>query len=105
MSDRITSRLVALSEELAELRTELDIAREQLVFFGDVLEERRVEMLVAETPLAAREHRIALENRDRMAAVVAEAEARAAALAEERDRLLDALSGANPAPTGPRTTF
>ncbi|MBI4260647.1 MAG: hypothetical protein HY658_08785 [Actinobacteria bacterium] len=93
MTDLVLRRLTAISDELSRARTELDILREQLAHYEGVLDERRIEMLVAETPLAAREHRIAAADRERIARIVGELESTVRALLDERDGLLDRLAG------------
>ncbi|HYU58115.1 MAG TPA: hypothetical protein VEO00_08715 [Actinomycetota bacterium] len=89
---QVKSRLVAVSEEMDRARSEIEILREQLRFQEDVLEETRVRLLVAETPLADREFRIASDDHRRIERVLQDAEGTLAALAEEQDRLLAALS-------------
>jgi hypothetical protein len=92
MSDHATRRLSAISQEMARLRTEVSILREQLAFQADVLEEARVRSLVAETPVAEREFRLAEGDHRRIERAILDAERFVAELAAERDRLLDAMS-------------
>jgi hypothetical protein len=92
MTTDVKRRLSLLAEEIARLRTEVAILREQLEFQTDVLEEARVRSLVAETPLADREFRQAAGDHRRIERAVLEAERTLAELAADRDRLLDALS-------------
>jgi hypothetical protein len=92
MSYLITRRLTAIADEIARSRTELSIMREQLAFQAGVLEERTIEMLVAETPLAGGEHRIASQDHSRVARLVRELEGTIEALTAEQDRLLDRLA-------------
>ncbi|MCA1727635.1 MAG: hypothetical protein LC722_08310 [Actinobacteria bacterium] len=91
MTGNVKRRLSSLSDEIADVRTELSILREQLAFQGSVLEESRVRMLVAETPLADREFQVAAEDHRRIERLVAEQETLLAALVEERERLLTTL--------------
>jgi hypothetical protein len=87
-------RLSSLSDEIARARTELSILREQLAFQDAVLEEARVRMLVAETPLADREFQVASDDHRRIDRLVGEQETLIAALVEEQDKLLLALAEA-----------
>jgi hypothetical protein len=91
MTRNIQRRLRSLSEEISELRAELGILAEQLAFQRDVMEDSRVRALVAETPLADREFRVATEDFRRIERVSEEGTARLAGLLEERDRLLGEL--------------
>ncbi len=82
-----------LSDRLERARQELRIADEQLLFQADVVEDTRTRMLVAETPIADGEYRVAqrdydllLRERDRVKAQIADLQA-------EQDRLLDRLLG------------
>jgi hypothetical protein len=87
----VKRRLSSLSDEIARVRTELSILREQLAFQDGVLEEARVRMLVAETPLADREFQIAADDHRRIERLVGDQETLLAALVEEQERLLAAL--------------
>jgi hypothetical protein len=91
MTKNIERRLRSLSDEIAALRAELTVLGEQLVFQHDVMEESRVKALVAETPLADREFRIAEDDFRRIQRVLDEANSRNQTLREEQDRLLGAL--------------
>jgi hypothetical protein len=91
MTRNIERRLRSLSEEISGLRAELGILGEQLAFQHDVMEDTRVRALVAETPLADRELRIASEDFRRIERVTEEARSRFEGLLEERDRLLGEL--------------
>jgi hypothetical protein len=92
MTSHVKRRLSSLSDEIARARTELSILREQLAFQDGVLEEARVRMLVAETPLADREFQVAADDHRRIERSVAEQEMVIAKLLEEQDRLLAALA-------------
>ena len=92
MNAHLTRRLSAITEEMARLRTELSILREQLAFQAGVVDEARVRSLVAETPVADREYRVAEGDHRRIERATLEAERSLAELTAERDRLLDAMS-------------
>jgi hypothetical protein len=91
MTRNIERRLRSLSDEILELRAEFGILGEQLAFQRDVMEDTRVRALVAETPLADREFRIASEDLKRIERVTEEVRSRMAGLVEEQDRLLEEL--------------
>jgi hypothetical protein len=91
MTKNIERRLRSLSDEIAVLRAELTVLGEQLVFQHDVMEDSRVKALVAETPLADREFRIAEDDFRRIQRVLDDANSRLQALREEQDQLLGAL--------------
>jgi hypothetical protein len=91
MTGNVKRRLSSLSDEISDVRTELSILREQLAFQDSILQEARVRMLVAETPLADREFQVAAEDHRRIERLVAEQETLLAALVDERERLLTAL--------------
>ena len=88
ISKTIHRRLTVISQELDALRDEGAILAEQLAFAHDVVEESRLRALVAETPLAERDLRIAGEDLRRIARVMADVERQAARLRQEQDRLL-----------------
>jgi len=96
MTGQARRRLQALGDDIDRARTELEILREQLLFQAEVLEDARVRMLVAETPIADREFRVAEQDHGRVQRLVAEAERDIDELLAERDRLLEGLG----APTG-----
>ncbi len=91
MTGNVKRRLTSLSDEISGVRTELAILREQLMFQEGVLEEARVRMLVAETPLADREFQVAADDHRRIERLVAEQETVLAALVAEQERLLAVL--------------
>jgi hypothetical protein len=88
MTKNIERRLRSLSDEINALRAELAILAEQLAFQRDVMEDTRVRALVAETPLADREFRVASEDLRRIDRVLEDGRERLSALLEERDQLL-----------------
>jgi hypothetical protein len=81
-------RLVAISQELTALHDEGAILAEQLAFAHDVVDENRLRALVAETPLADRDLRVASDDLRRIERVVADLERRVGRLRQEQDRLL-----------------
>ena len=89
----IQKSLAEVGERLAKAREELRIAEEQLLFQMDVVEETKTRMLVAETPLADREYRIARDDYERLQRQRDDAQAEITALQSEQDRLLDRMLG------------
>src|SRR5207253_4465444 len=65
MTRNIERRLLSLSGEISAVRDETGILQEQLAFQGEVVDDARVRALVAETPIADREFRIASEDHQR----------------------------------------
>lgn len=90
---RIEKSLVDLGDRLAKAREELRIVEEQLLYQMDVLEEAKTRMLVAETPLADREFRIARDDHERLVRQRDEMTASVVELQSEQDRLLDRMLG------------
>ncbi len=91
----IRKSMAQIGDRLVKAREDLRIVEEQILFQMDVVEDAKVRMLVAETPIADREYRIAqddhqrmLKERDRVSAEIAE-------LQREQDRLLDRMLTAN----------
>ena len=91
MTRNLERRLLSLSGEISSLKAEVAILDEQLAFQQDVMEDTRVRALVAETPLADREFRVAADDLRRIQRVSEDARTRMAALMEEQDRLLGEL--------------
>jgi len=91
MTRHIERRLRALAEEMTSLRAELGVLGEQLAFQQDVVQDARVRALVAETPLADRELRVASEDLRRIQRALDEAATRLQGLLTEQDRLLAEL--------------
>jgi hypothetical protein len=81
-----------IGDRLAKAREELRIIEEQMFFQMDVLEEANTRMVVSETPLADREHRIAREDHARLERERAKVLADIDELKREQDRLLDLLA-------------
>ena len=92
----ISKSLSQLGDRLTRAREDLRIVEEQLLFQMDVLEEAKTRMLVAETPLADREYRIAREDHDRLVEERARVTAEIAELQQEQDRLLDRMLATPP---------
>jgi len=92
MSRRLTERrLTDVSERLKRLRAELQVIDEQLLFLADEADEARLRALVAETPLADKDHRDAQKHADAMARQRASIVASIAELEKSQDELLDRL--------------
>ena len=85
--------LSSLGDELDRARQELGIVEEQILFQMDVAEEERTRMLVAETPLAERNYRIARDDLERMQKERRRISADIDRLRVEQDRLLDRMLG------------
>ena len=90
---RIQTTLSELSDQLGRAREELRILEEQILFQNDVLDEAKTRMLVAETPLADREYRIARDDLRRMEAERGRIRSSIVELQREQDRLLDRMLG------------
>lgn len=52
----IQRRLTDAHERLVRARTELDLLDEQLIVVNEIADDARVQALVAETPVASRDH-------------------------------------------------
>ncbi len=91
MTRNLERRLLTLSGEISTLRAEIAILDEQLAFQQNVMEDTRVRALVAETPLADREFRVASDDLRRIQRVTEDARTRLRALLEDQDRLLGEL--------------
>jgi hypothetical protein len=92
MSKRIVEKhLSASAERLRRLRGELAVVDEQLAFLAEAADDTRLRALVAETPLADREHSEARRHADAMAAQRARLVASIARLESSQDQLLDRL--------------
>ena len=87
----IEKSLAELGARLARAREELRIVEEQILFQTDVLEEAKTRMLVSETPIAEKEHRIARDDLERLTRQRHRAEAQIAELRSAQDRLLDRM--------------
>ena len=87
----IERRLVDVSQRLKRAREELAVADEQLAFFVEAADEARLKALVAETPVADREHHEAQKHADAMNRTRASVATTIAKLEREQDELLDRL--------------
>ncbi|HEX2051234.1 MAG TPA: hypothetical protein VHJ34_11485 [Actinomycetota bacterium] len=90
----IHKSLADVNGRLTRAREELRIVEEQLLYQMDVVEEARTRMLVAETPLADREFRIARDDLDRLARQRRDVASLIEDLRVEQDRLLDRMLNA-----------
>ena len=81
-----------IGERLAKARDELSVLEEQLFFQIDVLEEAKTRMVVAETPLAEREYKVARDDHARLERERAKVLEAIEELKREQDRLLDLLA-------------
>jgi chromosome segregation ATPase len=91
MNDHLKERLIGITAEIERIRTELGSLEERRSDHRRLLERRRAQMLVAETPLADHEYRLARLDHNRVEARVEELEAELLSLDEERDRMLGLL--------------
>lgn len=92
----VQKSLAQLGDKIAKARNDLRIIEEQILFQMDVVEETKTRMVVAETPLAEREHQIANEDYHRMQKERDRVIAEIADLKAEQDRLLDLMLATNP---------
>lgn len=92
----IERSLAEIGDRLNKARNDLRIVEEQLLFQMDVVEETKTRMLVAETPIADREYRIARDDYDRMVRQREEVNREIAELQREQDRFLDRMLGNTP---------
>lgn len=89
----VEKRLSQSAERLKQLRAELVVVDEQLLFLADAADEARLRALVSETPLADKEHRDAQKHADAMNRRKAEILTSIADLVRTQDELLDRLMG------------
>lgn len=88
---RVREQLARVQEDLKRVRAEERVLAEQVAHLSEVADAAETRHLVAQTPLADREWRVARTDRDRHAALLDEARHEADRLLAERDRLLDQL--------------
>ena len=88
----VERRLTDSSERLKRLRTEIEVAKEQLDALAEAADDARLRALVSETPQAVQEHREAQRHADAMTRHVQELTAEVQALERSQDELLDRLS-------------
>jgi hypothetical protein len=89
----VEKRLSQSAERIKQLRAELVVVDEQLVFLADAADEARLRALVSETPLADKEHREAQKHAEAMSRRKAEIVTSIADLVRTQDELLDRLMG------------
>ena len=87
----VERRLSESAERLKRLRTELAVVEEQLAFLADAADETRLRALVAETPVADKEHREAQKHADAMARHRADLLTQVSDVERTQDELLDRL--------------
>ncbi|MDQ3877998.1 MAG: hypothetical protein M3290_06580 [Actinomycetota bacterium] len=87
----IEKTLADLNQKLVQAQADLKIVEEQLLYQMDVVEETKTRALVAETPLAEREYRIARDDCARLQQQREEGLKTIADLKSEQDRLLDRM--------------
>jgi hypothetical protein len=87
----VEKRLFQAAERLKQLRAELKVADEQLLFLNEAADEARLRALVSETPLADREHREAQKHAEAMSRHRAQLASNILDLERVQDELLDRL--------------
>ena len=88
---RIREQLRRVQEDLKRVRRNERVLAEQVAHFSDLADDAETRHLVAQTPLADREWRVARADRDRHATLLDETRRERDGLLAERDRLLDRL--------------
>lgn len=88
----LISKLRALSEEEAKIRTDLSIASEQLVFLQEVADDAETRKVVSETPLADREFNEARSDLERHRRYRDDLMRRLEEISRRRDELLDQMN-------------
>ncbi|HYI45925.1 MAG TPA: hypothetical protein VE174_10765 [Actinomycetota bacterium] len=81
-----------IEDRLRKAREELAIIEEQIFFQMDVVEEANTRMVVAETPLAEREYRLAKEDHARLEQERTRILSTIEELKRDQDKLLDHLA-------------
>jgi hypothetical protein len=102
MRNHVSLLLSSLREEISTTRAALDRARQRLADRATFLEDCRLRMLMAETPLAGRQLHLAEEEHRRMSREVGRLEARLGDLRAEECSVRARLEQAEPA-VGPGT--
>lgn len=87
----VEKRLFQAAERLKQLRAELKVVDEQLVFLNEAADEARLRALVSETPLADREHREAQKHAEAMSRHREQLASSILELERSQDELLDRL--------------
>ncbi len=88
---RIREQLARVQDDLKRVRANQRVLAEQVAHLSDVADDAETRHLVAQTPLADREWRVARTDRDRHAVLLDEARQEAEHLLAEQDRLLERL--------------
>ncbi len=88
----VEKRLSQSAERLKQLRAELGVVDEQLLFLSESADDARLRALVSETPLADKEHREAQKHADAMGRRRAEILTAIQELERTQDELLDRLA-------------
>src|SRR5438105_12672789 len=87
----VEKRLSQSAERLKQLRAELAVVDEQLLFLSEAADDARLRALVSETPLADKEHREAQKHAEAMNRRKSEVVASITELERAQDDLLDRL--------------
>ena len=87
----VEKRLFQAAERLKQLRAELKVVDEQLLFLNEAADEARLKALVSETPLADREHREAQKHAEAMTRHRAQLASTILEVERAQDELLDRL--------------
>lgn len=93
---RTQRRLQGLSATIADLRTKLAVAEEQVVFLSGVEADARTDAVVADNQLASREHATASSDLGRAIRERDELKAAIAKSLSQQDALLDGLLEGRP---------
>ncbi|MFN2593405.1 MAG: hypothetical protein ABR579_00775 [Actinomycetota bacterium] len=88
----IAKSLADLNQKIAKAEADLRIIEEQVLFQMDVVEDLKTRALVAETPLADREYRVARDDYARLQRQRDEGLKAIADLKNEQDKLLDRMT-------------
>lgn len=92
MSDRaIKKKLNNVSSEIREIEQELQVLDEQILYFADVEDQARLKAMVAETPIASKEHTEAKRTLDVMQKNRSQLSEKLIQLNRMADALLDSL--------------
>jgi hypothetical protein len=98
MNDRVSLGLSSVCREIAATRAALDRARQRLSERRAALEESHLRMLIAETPVADLDLRLAIEEHRRLACEVDRLDRILGDLRAEERGLSDRLDRADPSP-------
>lgn len=88
---KVHERLSDVQQRLRRARAKERVLNEQVAYLGEVADDAETRKLVAQTPLADREWRVARTDLERHARLLEEARTEIEEFARERDRLLDRL--------------